>query len=202
MFKTVTRTINVNNPDGTVDPTLQQVHFNRSETIDEVTGKVISYGPWSLADGSARDWGEFDVPQLSGYTSYVDGNAAKQVNEEAVTPETADVTVEVTYKTAGDYGDGDHGQTPSNPGDHNKPSNPGDHNTPTTPGQNGNGQGNQTATNTGKPGAANSKNNKKGQENAKKTLPQTGNTKDTAALAGLGLLGLTSLLGFGKRKQD
>src|SRR5699024_9517753 len=37
MFKTVTRTIKVNNPDRMVDTTTQQVNFNRTKTIDEVT---------------------------------------------------------------------------------------------------------------------------------------------------------------------
>ena len=198
MFKTVTRTINVNNPDGSVARTLQQVHFNRSKTVDEVTGKVISYGDWSLADGSARNWGEFDVPQLSGYTSYVDGTAATTVNAENVTADTADVTVEVTYKTAGD-----HGQQPSNPGDNNH-NNGGNHGNGNNNGNNGNGGNNGGAINNGANGATNlnNGNGNNGNGQAAKKLPQTGNDQNAAAVAGLGLAGLAAMFGLGKRKKE
>ncbi|WP_457801522.1 mucin-binding protein [Limosilactobacillus reuteri] len=144
MFKTVTRTIKVNNPDRMVDTTTQQVNFNRTKTIDEVTDEVISYGNWTLATGSAKDWGQFNVPQLDGFISYVDDNAAKEVAEENVTADTADVTVEVTYKNSGNNGnnttpgdDGSHNTNPGDNGSHN--TNPGDngsHNT--NSGDNGN----------------------------------------------------------------
>lgn len=193
MFKTVTRTINVNNPDGSVARTMQQVHFNRSKTVDEVTGKAVSYGDWSLADGSARDWGEFNVPQLNGYTSYVDGDAATQVNEESVTPETADVTVEVTYQTSGDHNNGDHGQTPTNPGDHNDYNNGGNNGNDHV-----NGNNNGGAINNGTNGAGNLNN---GNGQTAKKLPQTGNDQNAEVVAGLGLAGLAAMFGLGKRKK-
>lgn len=45
--------------------------------------------------------------------------------------------------------------------------------------------------------------NKAGNNNqvTTKRLPQTGDTKDSTAIAGLGLLALASLLGFGKRQK-
>ena len=206
MFKTVTRTIKVNNPDRMVDTTTQQVNFNRTKTIDEVTDEVISYGNWTLATGSAKDWGQFNVPQLDGFISYVDGNAAKEVAEENVTADTADVTVEVTYKNSGNNTtSGDDGNHNTNPGDNdNHNTNPGDNdNHNTNPGNNNginngtqNGNGNKTV-NTNVTDNGNGDN---GQSN-KQALPQTGNTKNNAAVAGLGLAGLLAMLGLGGLKK-
>ncbi|MQB89455.1 hypothetical protein DN444_05920 [Lactobacillus reuteri] len=288
MFKTVTRTIKVNNPDRMVDTTTQQVNFNRTKTIDEVTDKVISYGNWTLATGSAKDWGQFNVPQLDGFISYVDGNAAKEVAEENVTADTADVTVEVTYKNSGNNGnnttpgdDGNHNTNPGDNGSHNTNpgdngshntnpgdngshntnpgdngshnTNPGDngsHNTNpgdngshnTNPGDNGshntnpgdNGSHNTNPgdngshnTNPGDNGNHNTNGNNNGinngtqngngnktvntnvtdnsngdnGQNNKQALPQTGNTKNDAAVAGLGLAGLLAMLGLGGLKK-
>ena len=209
MFKTVTRTIKVNNPDRMVDTTTQQVNFNRTKTIDEVTDEVISYGNWTLATGSAKDWGQFNVPQLDGFISYVDGNAAKEVAEENVTADTADVTVEVTYKNSDNNGnntnpgdDGNHNTNPGDNGNHNtNPGNNGNHNT--NPGNNNginngtqNGNGNKTV-NTNVTDNGNGDNS----QNTKQALPQTGNTKNDAAVAGLGLAGLLAMLGLGGLKK-
>lgn len=202
MFKTVTRTIKVNNPDRMVNTTTQQVNFNRTKTIDEVTDEVISYGNWTLATGSAKDWGQFNVPQLDGFISYVDGNAAKEVAEETVTADTADVTVEVTYKNSGNNGNntnpGDDGNHNTNPGDN------GNHNT--NPGNNGNNNGINNGTQNGNgnkivnTNVTDNGNGDNGQNN-KQALPQTGNTKNDAAVAGLGLAGLLAMLGLGGLKK-
>ena len=223
MFKTVTRTIKVNNPDRMVDTTTQQVNFNRTKTIDEVNDKVISYGNWTLATGSAKDWGQFNVPQLDGFISYVDGNAAKEVAEENVTADTADVTVEVTYKNSDNNGnntnpgdDGNHNTNPGDNGNHN--TNPGDNgNHNTNPGNNNginngtqNGNGNKTVNtnvtdngNGDKTVNTNVTDNGNGDnsQNNKQALPQTGNTKNDAAVAGLGLAGLLAMLGLGGLKK-
>ncbi|MCC4483139.1 mucin-binding protein [Limosilactobacillus reuteri] len=202
MFKTVTRTIKVNNPDRMVDTTTQQVNFNRTKTIDEVTDEVISYGNWTLATGSAKDWGQFNVPQLDGFISYVDGNAAKEVAEENVTADTADVTVEVTYKNSGNNGNN---TTPGDDGNHN--TNPGDNgNHNTNPGNNGNNNGINNGTQNGNSDETvntNVTNNGNGDnsQNNKQALPQTGNTKNDAAVAGLGLAGLLAMLGLGGLKK-
>ncbi len=210
MFKTVTRTIKVNNPDRMVNTTTQQVNFNRTKTIDEVTDEVISYGNWTLATGSAKDWGQFNVPQLDGFISYVDGNAAKEVAEETVIADTADVTVEVTYKNSGnngnntnpgDDGNGSHNTNPGDNGSHN--TNPGDNGNHNTNGNNNginngtqNGNGNKTV-NTNVTDNGNGDNG----QNNKQALPQTGNTKNDAAVAGLGLAGLLAMLGLGGLKK-
>ena len=221
MFKTVTRTIKVNNPDRMVNTTTQQVNFNRTKTIDEVTDEVISYGNWTLATGSAKNWGQFNVPQLDGFISYVDGNAAKEVAEENVTADTADVTVEVTYKNSGNNGnnttpgdDGNHNTNPGDNGNHNTNSgNNGNNNGINNGTQNGNGNsinnGTQNGNNNGiNNGTQNGNGNKtvntnvtdNGQNN-KQALPQTGNTKNDAAVAGLGLAGLLAMLGLGGLKK-
>ena len=231
MFKTVTRTIKVNNPDRMVDTTTQQVNFNRTKTIDEVTDEVISYGNWTLATGSAKDWGQFNVPQLDGFISYVDGNAAKEVAEENVTADTADVTVEVTYKNSDNNGnntnpgdDGNHNTNPGDNGNHN--TNPGNNNDINNGTQNGNGNktvntnvtdngnGTQNGNNNGiNNGTQNGNGNKTvntnvtnngngdNSQNNKQALPQTGNTKNDAAVAGLGLAGLLAMLGLGGLKK-
>ena len=202
MFKTVTRTIKVNNPDRMVDTTTQQVNFNRTKTIDEVTDEVISYGNWTLATGSAKDWGQFNVPQLDGFISYVDGNAAKEVAEENVTADTADVTVEVTYKNSGNNGNN---TTPDDNGNHNtNPVDNGNHNT--NPGNNGNNNGINNGTQNGNgnktvnTNVTDNGNGDNGQNN-KQALPQTGNTKNDSAVAGLGLAGLLAMLGLGGLKK-
>lgn len=133
------------------------------------------------------------MPQLNGYTSYVDGDAATQVNEESVTPETADVTVEVTYQTSGDHNNGDHGQTPTNPGDHNDYNNGGNNGN-----DHGNGNNNGGAINNGTNGAGNLNN---GNGQTAKKLPQTGNDQNAEVVAGLGLAGLAAMFGLGKRKK-
>ena len=211
MFKTVTRTIKVNNPDRMVDTTTQQVNFNRTKTIDEVTDEVISYGNWTLATGSAKDWGQFNVPQLDGFISYVDDNAAKEVAEENVTADTADVTVEVTYKNSGNNGnnttpgdDGNHNTNPGDNGNHN--TNPGNNNSINNGTQNGNNNGINNGTQNGNgnktvnTNVTDNGNGDNGQNN-KQALPQTGNTKNDAAVAGLGLAGLLAMLGLGGLKK-
>ena len=200
--KTVKRTINITTPDGKTQTITQKAEFTRSATVDEVTDEVISYGNWTLATGSAKDWGQFNVPQLDGFISYVDGNAAKEVAEENVTADTADVTVEVTYKNSDNNGNntnpGDDGNHNTNPGDN------GNHNT--NPGNNGNNNGINNGTQNGNDNkivntnVTDNGNGDNGQNN-KQALPQTGNTKNDAAVAGLGLAGLLAMFGLGGLKK-
>ena len=219
--KTVKRTIKITTPDGKTQTITQKAEFTRSATVDEVTDEVISYGNWTLATGSAKDWGQFNVPQLDGFISYVDGNAAKEVAEENVTADTADVTVEVTYKNSDNNGnntnpgdDGNHNTNPGDNGNHN--TNPGDNgNHNTNPGNNnGINNGTQNGNNNGiNNGTQNGNGNKTvntnvtdngngdNSQNNKQALPQTGNTKNDAAVAGLGLAGLLAMLGLGGLKK-
>lgn len=196
MFKTVTRTINVENPvTGNVDIHTQQVNFSRSKTIDEVTNEVLSYGAWTPAEGQ---WAEFDAPEFSGYTP-----SQAVVAAETVTADTADTTVTVTYKS-NNGGNHNPGTNPQ-PGDHHNPGNNDHHNNGgnTNPGNNGGqpsntnrGNGNNAGNNTET--TVNSHNNA---QNNKQALPQTGNTKNAAAVVGLGLASLTALFGLGGRKK-
>ena len=211
MFKTVTRTIIVENPLTEQEDTHKQaVQFSRSKTIDLVTNAVISYGAWTPATGT---WDEFDAPVFAGYTP-----SQAKVAAETVTADTQDTTVVISYSSNGNPSQpGDHG-TPANPGqpgDHGTPTNPGqpgDHGTPTNPGQPGDhgtptnpGQpsGNGTPTNPGNKNGQPSTNNN-GQKNTKQALPQTGDSNKASLVAGLGLAGLTTMLGLGglKKKRD
>ena len=95
--KTVTRTINVINPDGNTNTITQVAHLRRSGTIDEVTQKA-TYTPW-ITD----NWAEYDTPQISGYTpspakvlaTKVDGNTQNQTV--TITYSANDQKASVTY---------------------------------------------------------------------------------------------------------
>lgn len=96
MFSNPTRTINVENPDGTTDTTRQVVSFQRSKIVDVVTGKTISYGRWELKSGSKTQWDKFTTPSQSGYTP-----SQASVAEQSVTAETKDQTITITYHKNG-----------------------------------------------------------------------------------------------------
>ncbi|MDD6432824.1 MAG: MucBP domain-containing protein [Lactobacillaceae bacterium] len=89
--KTITRTINIIKPGEITATTKQQTKFHRSATIDLVNHK-ITYTDWAQ-NGS---WTAVDVPAVDGYTPSV-----SSIDEVAVTPDTQDTTVNVTY-TAND----------------------------------------------------------------------------------------------------
>ena len=105
LFTTVTRTIEVTNPEtGETTSKSQSVTFARTKTIDKITKETVSYGEYKVWDGTKQtdkttgSFAEFDVPQIEGYTSVVDGNAATKVAaDNNVTPETKSSTVKVTY---------------------------------------------------------------------------------------------------------
>lgn len=114
MFTTVTRTINVTDPETKETKTTEQkVTFARTKTIDKITGKTVSYGQYKVWENNAQSdkttgsFAEYDIPQIKGYTSLVDGNAATKVAaDNNVTPETTSSTVNVTYtKQAPTYGE-------------------------------------------------------------------------------------------------
>lgn len=155
----------------------------------------MSYGAWTPAEGQ---WAEFDAPEFSGYTP-----SQAVVAAETFTADTADTTVTVTYKS-NNGGNHNPGTNPQ-PGDHHNPGNNDHHNNGgnTNPGNNGGqpsntnrGNGNNAGNNTET--TVNSHNNA---QNNKQALPQTGNTKNAAAVVGLGLASLTALFGLGGRKK-
>lgn len=88
--KTITRTINVTNPDGSVKTTKQVAHLTRTGNKNEVTG-AITWGAWST-----DNWNQFDVPAIAGYTP-----SQAVVNAQTVDGNTADVTIDISY-TAND----------------------------------------------------------------------------------------------------
>lgn len=93
MFKTTTRKIIVNNPyTGKEDVTTQNVQFQRSKTVDAVTGKTISYGKWTVKPGTSDVWASFAAPEFAGYVP-----ETTNIPAETVTDETTDVTVTISY---------------------------------------------------------------------------------------------------------
>ena len=84
--KTVTRTIIVENPDGSESKAIQTVTFTRPQYTDPVNDEV-TYGDWDKSSGS---WSKYTAPEIPGYTS-------NEVPEEVVTPDTEDKTVTVKY---------------------------------------------------------------------------------------------------------
>ena len=84
--KTITRTVKITQPDGTVTNKVQTAKLTRNADVDEVTGEV-TYGKWS-----AGQWDAYEIPALKGYT-------ASQTNVEAtpVDENTKDQTVEINY---------------------------------------------------------------------------------------------------------
>lgn len=94
----VGRTIIVTTPNGKTTTTDQGVDFTRTGTYDEVTGK-ITYTPW---DKTTDTLASYDINQVPGYTSQVDGKNGKTVTEVTVTPDSpTNQQVQVTY-TAND----------------------------------------------------------------------------------------------------
>ena len=179
--QTITRTINVTTPDGQTTTTKQVAKIFRDATIDDVTGEV-TYGSWS-----EDTWADFKPGQLAGYT-------ASQADVPAVTvdSETTDQTVDITYAAVA---------TPAQP-EHQAPtaSDTPDAQQATNQKADSNAQpavtvvtSQQTATAQQAESTTNSR-----------RLPQTGNSHDASALAGLGLASLMGLFGLGgkRRKRD
>lgn len=92
--KIPTRTIIIENPNGTTHTEKQTVEFTRNVTkhIDGTEEDT----PWTPTSGN---WDQFDVPQINGYDSYVDGTASTTISAEIVNENTANVTVHVTYRS-------------------------------------------------------------------------------------------------------
>ena len=84
--KTLTRTINLHLPDGTMHVSKQTALLERQVTINAVTGEKI-YGAWNTGN-----WKSLNVPTLAGYTASQDQVAAQQV-----TGADSDQTVDVYY---------------------------------------------------------------------------------------------------------
>lgn len=100
--KTVTETIHYVYKDGVkagssaANDYTDSVTFKRGYTTDKVTGKIVSYDPWTV-DGKQADNKTFDAvksPAIAGYTADV-----AQVDATTVTPDSENV-VKTVYYTA------------------------------------------------------------------------------------------------------
>ena len=84
--RTVTRTINVHQPDGSVTTTKQVVTLSRSYTEDKATGQK-TYASWRTGN-----WARVTVPKLKGYTA-----SSTFVPAEKVTSDSQDQQVDIYY---------------------------------------------------------------------------------------------------------
>ncbi|MBB1078358.1 YSIRK-type signal peptide-containing protein [Limosilactobacillus sp. STM2_1] len=131
MNKDVTRTITVyTTTDDKTETITQNVHFVRggegqTAGTKDADGK-ITWGAWTVAtkDGNTwkstgatkGTWAQYDVPQVDGYTSTVDGKAAKDVaanNDVTADTDPSNVTVAYTKSTQPT----DPSINPNNPGE-------------------------------------------------------------------------------------
>ena len=86
-LKSITRTINIHKPDGTVQTFNQEAILSRPVTEDLVTGQR-TYGSWS----NGR-WDKIQIPRIKGYTA-----SSTFVPAKTVTANTQAETVDVYYK--------------------------------------------------------------------------------------------------------
>ncbi|GFI20151.1 MBG domain-containing protein [Lactobacillus johnsonii] len=84
--QTITRTINVTNPDGTKSTEVQTAKIYRDASYDNVTGEV-TYGEWSTGS-----WKEFSPAEIKGYSA-----SEKVVPAVEVKDGQKNVTVDITY---------------------------------------------------------------------------------------------------------
>lgn len=104
LHRNMTRTINVADPHTGVHPTTVVLHYNRTATIDDVTGEV-TYGNWTVVDGSQAGFGAFNIPTVAGYTSEIKSGSAEDLK--ALTPSQdqitnwSDQTVNIDYVANG-----------------------------------------------------------------------------------------------------
>lgn len=108
-FGTVTDTVKyeapngVALPDGTNNPDTIKIKVSRDKTIDSKTNEV-TYGNWT--GKLAKD---YQIPQIAGYTSYVNDTAATVIKADSLTidSKSKDVpkgqTITITYQVSEDY---------------------------------------------------------------------------------------------------
>ncbi|KRM39209.1 LPXTG-motif cell wall anchor domain protein [Lactobacillus hamsteri DSM 5661 = JCM 6256] len=101
--RTIKRTIEVYNPDGTVTTIPQQVEFSRTGKVNKGAGTAenpgdtgVVFSDFTPASGT---WAEYDVANKGDYTILIDGHevAGNKIPLVTVTPDTKDTTVKVTY---------------------------------------------------------------------------------------------------------
>ena len=180
---------------------IQTLTFKRNETIDAVTGKVLSYSAWDEPKSTKT----VTSPKVAGYTA-----SKKTVGAKSYTAQDSDKVITVTYshldkavkkskkshkKSSGKMINGGSGTKKNLGGGAN------------SAGKSGAGNGASAKSSTKKTQAASltvSKASAAATSASQKKLPQTGESNDKAALAGLGLasiLGGIGILGASKRKK-
>ena len=179
--KTITRTIIVEDPDGSETQVVQKVTFTRPKYTDPVNGEVI-YGEW---DKPAGNWDKYSAPDIPGYTS-------NEVPEEVVTPDTEDQTIRIGYSKQ---------QEPETPAIPSQPADKKDSGKVSAVKQQVSttkiSKTNIVNTVQKKVGKQTSRNRAQVNKNNDHTLPQTGAHKDMLAIisgalaVGIGLLGLS-----------
>ncbi len=181
-IKTITRTIIVEDPDGSETQVVQRVTFTRPKYTDPVNGEV-TYGEW---DKPAGNWDKYSAPDIPGYIS-------PKVLEEVVTPDTEDKTIRIAYSKQQKPG------TTTTPSKHEDNKKPGEVSAVKLQvSTNKTSEVNTVQRNVGKQ-VQRTRINKKNDQ----ILPQTGTHKDMLAIisgalaAGIGLLGL----GFDRKKK-
>lgn len=98
VIRTITRTITYSLQNGTTAaPTrTDTLTFSRSYDLDEVTNTAVNLGAWVLVDSNAAQFGDVISPTIAGYT-LTDASQATVAGNSAVTADTADSTVNVSY---------------------------------------------------------------------------------------------------------
>lgn len=91
--KTITRTIKVTDPKGKIKVTKQTVNFKRTATIDLLAlaygDDAVTYSNWT---SKHPQFDEFDVQTVDGFTP-----TQAKVEQEAVTPDSKDENINITY---------------------------------------------------------------------------------------------------------
>ena len=85
-LKTITRTINVHQPDGSIKTYNQLAVIRRTVSLDQITGEK-TYGSWHN-----DSWDEFKVPAITGYTP-----SQATVTGQEVTADSENEQVEIYY---------------------------------------------------------------------------------------------------------
>ena len=85
-LKTITRTINVHQPDGSIKTYNQVAVIRRTVSLDQITGEK-TYGSWHN-----DSWDEFKVPAITGYTP-----SQATVTGQEVTADSENEQVEIYY---------------------------------------------------------------------------------------------------------
>lgn len=96
--KTVTRTIEITNPDQTKQTIQQKVSFTRTKITDQTTDKT-TYTAWQVVAGTAAAFAELDLSsyQQKGYTMLIDGQTGTQIAQFSPNAESEDISVAVTF---------------------------------------------------------------------------------------------------------